>query len=77
MGKKLTGSSAKSKSGGVVVSANTVQKPNNAPPKLTRSDSGVDVTKDGEAKPLPVTLLSGFLVCRQTTWEERDINQQD
>ncbi|CCF46284.1 CobW/HypB/UreG, partial [Colletotrichum higginsianum] len=67
MGKKLTGSSAKSKSGGVVVPANTAQKPSNAPPKLTRSDSGVDVTKDAEAKPLPVTLLSGFLGSGKTT----------
>ncbi|TQN66104.1 putative metal chaperone YciC [Colletotrichum shisoi] len=67
MGKKLTGSSAKSKSGGVVVPANTVQKTSNAPPKLTRNDSGVDLTKDAEAKPLPVTLLSGFLGSGKTT----------
>ncbi|GJC77383.1 COBW domain-containing protein [Colletotrichum liriopes] len=67
MGKKLTGSAAKSKSGGVVVPATTNPKPHNEAPKLARNDSGVDVTKPGQAKPLPVTLLSGFLGSGKTT----------
>lgn len=62
MGKKLTASSTKPKSGAVVVPAATNPKANDAPPKLSRHDSGVDVTKAGQTKPLPVTLLSGFLV---------------
>ncbi|KZL78669.1 CobW domain-containing protein (CobW/HypB/UreG) [Colletotrichum tofieldiae] len=67
MGKKLTGSAAKSNSGGVVVPATTNPKPHNEAPKLARNDSGVDVTKPGQAKPLPVTLLSGFLGSGKTT----------
>lgn len=59
MGKKLSASSTKPRTGAVVVPATT--QPDGVP-KLARQDSGVDVTKPGQGKPLPVTLLSGFLV---------------
>ncbi|KAK1991011.1 CobW/HypB/UreG [Colletotrichum falcatum] len=67
MGRKLTGSVAKVRSGGVEVPATTDTKSHDEAPKLVRSDSGVDVTKPGQTKPLPVTLLSGFLGSGKTT----------
>ncbi|KAL0939881.1 cobW domain-containing protein [Colletotrichum truncatum] len=67
MGKKLSASSTKPKSGSVVVPATTNPKANSDVPKLTRNDSGVDVSKVSQAKPLPVTLLSGFLGSGKTT----------
>ncbi|EFQ27393.1 CobW/HypB/UreG [Colletotrichum graminicola] len=67
MGRKLTGSAVKVKSGGVAVPTTTNPKSHDEAPKLVRSDSGVDVTKPGQTKPLPVTLLSGFLGSGKTT----------
>ncbi|TDZ21764.1 putative metal chaperone YciC [Colletotrichum orbiculare MAFF 240422] len=69
MGKKLSASSTKPRSGGVVVPANTNTKAKAKAevPKLTRTDSGVDVSKPTQSKPLPVTLLSGFLGSGKTT----------
>ncbi|KAL3298146.1 PiT family inorganic phosphate transporter [Colletotrichum asianum] len=70
MGKKLSASSTKPKSGGVVVPGTATPKANSdvpVAPKLTRADSGVDVSKAAQVKPLPVTLLSGFLGSGKTT----------
>ncbi|KAK2055676.1 CobW/HypB/UreG [Colletotrichum caudatum] len=67
MGRKLTGSAAKAKSGSIAAPTTTNPKPHDEAPKLVRNDSGVDVTKPGRTKPLPVTLLSGFLGSGKTT----------
>ncbi|KAK2012501.1 CobW/HypB/UreG [Colletotrichum eremochloae] len=67
MGRRLTGSATKVKSGGTAVSAATNPTSHDEVPKLVRNDSGVDITKPGETKPLPVTLLSGFLGSGKTT----------
>ncbi|KXH29111.1 CobW/HypB/UreG [Colletotrichum simmondsii] len=67
MGKKLSASSTKPRTGAVVVPAATQPKLTDEVPKLVRQDSGVDVTKPGQGKPLPVTLLSGFLGSGKTT----------
>ncbi|OLN96071.1 putative metal chaperone YciC [Colletotrichum chlorophyti] len=67
MGKKLSASSTKPKSGGVVVPPTPNPKANDDASVLARRDSGVDVTKAGQTKPLPVTLLSGFLGSGKTT----------
>ncbi|KAK2042615.1 CobW/HypB/UreG [Colletotrichum somersetense] len=67
MGRKLTGSAAKAKSGSIAVPTTTIPKSHDEAPKLVRNDSGVDVTKPGQTKPLPVTLLSGFLGSGKTT----------
>ncbi|KAK1479538.1 CobW/HypB/UreG [Colletotrichum cuscutae] len=67
MGKKLSASSTKPRTGAVVVPATTQPKLTDEVPKLVRQDSGVDITKPGQGKPLPVTLLSGFLGSGKTT----------
>ncbi|KAK1980098.1 CobW/HypB/UreG [Colletotrichum cereale] len=66
MGRKLTGSAA-AKTGGVAVPAITNPKSHGEAPKLARNDSGIDVSKPAQTKPLPVTLLSGFLGSGKTT----------
>ncbi|KAF6824870.1 CobW/HypB/UreG [Colletotrichum plurivorum] len=65
MPKKLSPSSSKARSG-VVVPAATDSKADVRPAKMSRKDSGVDVSKPS-SKPLPVTLLSGFLGSGKTT----------
>ncbi|KAK1579254.1 CobW/HypB/UreG [Colletotrichum navitas] len=67
MGRKLTGSVVKVKSGGIAVPTTTNPKSHDEAPQLVRSDSGVDVTKPDQTKSLPVTLLSGFLGSGKTT----------